>query len=290
MKKKIVSAILLLTMTSSVCMTAVAEESPFATKKDFQSHGAIQYSQGGDSVVIDSDDIYTLADQLDQFKARTIKQLGEMGTYLTRTGGDTALTSARGVYVVHKEPGEGEEVDPLSLNFTSILVSVAASQSITTDPAAYVEDPPDVFYKTREGRLTTTYSENAEAITIQAADEDNLSAGTAAWVNGELLLGTGADVADAYGEDGPLEQHEISSTYTIPKELRTAFVYLGTSGSGSSIAAPDPVLELQGGGTCEKLYEHSYSRNSYNVKVALYRLSYVPQGAKVKGSGGMLFY
>lgn len=290
MRKKIVSAILILTMTASVCITAAAEENSNATRRHFQSQGAIQYSQGGSSVVIDSADLYTLADQLDEFKAETIKQLGEMNTYLTNSVSDIALTSADGVYVVHKEPAAGEEVDPLSLSLTSILEAVAASRSITADPAAYVKDPPPVFYKTPEGRLTATYSENAEPVTIHAATADNLSAGAAAWVGKKLLLGTGADVEAAYGEAGSFEEHDISSTYTIPEGIKTAFAILHTTGSGSSTAASVPVLDLQGGGTSKRLYYDSFGQSGYNVKIALYHLSNVPKGATVKGSHGTLFY
>ncbi len=137
MKKKMASALLVLTMAVSTCMVTTAAENPSATKAELHSEGVIRYSGSEGDVIIDTADFYTLADQLDLFKVRAVKQLGVMRTYLTRSGGGVSMTSAEGVYAVHRKPQAGEEADPLTLDFATILEGIAVSQSIPSDPTAY---------------------------------------------------------------------------------------------------------------------------------------------------------
>lgn len=107
-------------------------------------------------MVIDSADFYTLADQLDRFKVQAVKQLEVMHTYLTHSGGDVAMTSADDIYAVHKKPQSGEEADPLSLDFATILEGIAVSQSIPTNPEAYGFPAGTKFYKRRMDRSVQT--------------------------------------------------------------------------------------------------------------------------------------
>ena len=305
MKKKILSVLTMLTITVSLCMTATAAENPSATKAELRSEGAIRYSSQEGDVIIDAADFYTLADQLDLFKIRTVKQLGVMRTYLTHTGGDVALTSADNVYAVHQKPAAGDEADPLSLDFATILEGIAVSQSIPTDPAAYGFPVGTTLYKQADGSLSTNTSDGAEQIYIQPAEAANLSAGTAAWVNGKLMLGTGADMAkmleeiskapEDNGGEGGLKRHSISTGYTLPKDVPAAFAYVVTTAHGSNgvdgnLAGSDPVLTV---GTCKsktKLFSNIYARNGFNVRVGLYYMTGLPAGTKIKGSDGMLFY
>lgn len=191
--KKIISVMLMLLMLFSVCMVATAAGTPAATKSTLRSQGAIRYQEGTESVVIDSADLYTLADRLDLFKVRTVEQLGAIGTYLSSNPEGTPLTSEAGIYAVHQKPASHSEPDPLSLPFEAILEGIAASQTIPTTPAAYGMESETTLYKDADGKLTGIAQEGAEEIRIQAATAENLSAGTAAWVNGRLILGTGGD-------------------------------------------------------------------------------------------------
>lgn len=191
--KKLISAALLLSMLLSVCMVAVAEDSQNAAQGGLRSRGAIRYQEGTESVVIDSADLYTLADRLDLYKVRTAEQLGAMGTYLSRNQSGTPLTSGEGIYAAHQKPSSSDEADPLSLSFETILEGIAASQTIPTDPADYGMETGIALYKGADGTLNTDGGEGSEPICIQAATAENLSAGTAAWVNGQLILGTGGD-------------------------------------------------------------------------------------------------
>lgn len=135
-----------------------AETKGEATGEHLKSHGRIAYQNDGDRVVIDSDDLYMLADRLDLFKRGVADQLNSINTYFTREEG-ISLKTEPDVHVVHAKPSGESTVDPMGICFDTLLEGIAASQSVPSD--------------------------------VAAATVDNLSAGTAAWVNGELLLGWG---------------------------------------------------------------------------------------------------
>lgn len=241
--RKIVSATLLLAMLVSVCMVAAASDRTSATKNGLQSRGSIRYQEGAESVVIDSADLYTLADRLDLYKMRTAEQLNAIGTYLTRESNGTPLTSVEGVYAVHQEPSLGKETDPLLLSFETLLEGIAASQTIPTDPVDYGMGAGTTLYKGADGMLNTDGGEGSEQIRIQAATAENLSAGTAAWVNGQLILGTGGDNKtyhdqgrqESSGGQGPVESGDVnkarvinmnngSSSYVVQEDMTDVFL------------------------------------------------------------------
>lgn len=237
---------LVLSMLFSVCMVAAAADTPAATGNSLRSQGAIHYQEGTESVVIDSADLYTLADRLDLFKVRTVEQLGVIGTYLSGDPEGTPLTSDAGIYAVHQKPSSSDEADPLSLSFETILEGIAASQTIPTDPAAYGMESGTTLYKDADGKLNSDAQEGAEEVRIQTATAENLSAGTAAWENGHLLLGTGGDNKDyyregvqdgqaavianpkEYGVPGSISYFALTAggtlTYTIPRDGTYTFV------------------------------------------------------------------
>lgn len=302
MKNKILAMIAMLTIVVSTCMVATAAETPSATKAELRSEGVIRYSGKEGNVIIDSADFYTLADRLDLFKVRAVRQLGVMNTYLSRTAGDVAMTSADGVYAVHRKPQPGEEADPLSLDFATILEGIAVSQSIPTDPAAYGFPVGTKLFKKADGTLGTSDSDGAEPVVIQPATADNLSAGTAAWVNGELKLGTGSDMAkmleeisNAQGTGNGLAQYPIADTYILPEDVQVAFAYVVTTAHGSNgvdgnQAGADPVLTVSSCKNQTKLFGKGYARNGFNVRIGLYYLTGLPAGTQIKGSSGVLFY
>ena len=97
MKKKIISIVLTLGLMCSTCMVALAEgdDLPFlSTASQMKSKGAIVYQNGADSVVIDSNDLYVLADTLDQFKYAVYSQMAQMNTYLTTEERGINLTTS----------------------------------------------------------------------------------------------------------------------------------------------------------------------------------------------------
>lgn len=302
MKKRIFSIILTLVMLVSTCMVAAAADSPSATKNGLCSRGAIRFQEGGETVVIDSDDLYTLADRLDLFKTGVAEQLGALHTYLSKDSAGVPLSGDSGIYVVHQKPSSQDALDPLALDFDTILEGIAVSQSIPLDPSAYGMADETKLYKDKNGKLATGWSEGASQINIQAATEANLSAGTAAWVNGELLLGTGADMAGMCdelskntGSSGKLGAHSISSNYKLPVDVASAYAYVvttnySTGGADGNVVGSDPIFTANGGGSYTKLFGNKYARNGFNVRVGLYHLRNAPAGTVVRGDNGLLFY
>lgn len=241
-KKKIISLMLMLSMLFSVCMVAAAAGTPAATRNSLRSQGAIRYQEGTESVVIDSADLYTLADRLDLFKVRTVEQLGAIGTYLSGNPGGTPLTSEAGIYAVHQKPESYSETDARSLSFEVILEGIAASQTIPTDPADYGMGSGTKLYKDADGKLSSSAQEGAEEICIQAATAENLSAGTAAWVNGRLILGTGGDnkaYHDLGYQDGSDAQDGDDNGNGDEGDLNKARVINMKNGTGSYVVQED---------------------------------------------------
>ena len=194
MKKKILSVMLVMTLLIGICGVAVAADTKVgATRNSLKSYGSIEYRKGDDKVVINADDLYMLADQIDQVKLDVADQLEEMNTYFT-AGDGIALSTDKDINVTHSEPSGSDMINPLSVNFDTMLEGIAASQSVSTDVTDYGYSPGTKLYTSADGSLTTDESEEgATQVTITAATAENLSAGTVAWVNGELILGTGGD-------------------------------------------------------------------------------------------------
>lgn len=301
-KKKIVTMITMIAamvMTVGGCMVAAAAGSSQATRNDLRSSGAIRYQEGGESVVIDTDDLYLLADKLDLFKTKVSGQLNAMQTYLSKDSAGHPLASGGNVYVVHKKPAAQDAVDPVTLDFDTILEGIAASQSIPLDPAAYGMADGTALYKTKDGKLSTSWSEDASPVSIRAATAESLSAGAAAWVNGELLLGTGDDTASACKEQAAggetFDSYSISKGYTLPVDVASAYAYVvttayGTDGVDGNHAGSDPTFSVNGGGRYTKLFGQKYARCGFNVRVALYHVVNAPAGTVITGSSGLLFY
>jgi len=223
MKKKILSFMTVVLLTGSVCITAFAEgESGHApvqrdrgTKAELKSYGRIVYQKGADAVRIDSDDLYRLADRMDQMKLAVTEQLRTMNTYFTADKGEITLSTSGDIHAAHAKPCEEDLVDPLEIKFDTLLEGIAVSQSVSTDVTAYGYPAGTELYKNGKGILITGKSEEgAEPIGITAASADNLSAGTAAWIDGKLLLGTGKD-SRSYYEKGYKEAYgKISEQFS----------------------------------------------------------------------------
>lgn len=201
MKKRILSIVLTLALTIGTCGIAAAADRGGATRNSLKSYGAIEYHKGNDKVIINSEDLYMLADQIDQVKLEVADQLEAMNTYFT-AGDGISLDTDRYISVTHTRPSRTDFVDPISVNFDTLLEGIAASQSVSSDVTDYGYSPGTKLYKGADGELTTNGSEEgAEQISVSAATADNLSAGTVAWVNGRLILGTGGD-NKAYFDSG----------------------------------------------------------------------------------------
>lgn len=200
MKKRLISAVVIMALMICTYSVALADESTSqnATRNSLKSVGNVVYTDGENKVEIHSDDMYMLADKMDSFKECVADQLALCHTYFSSGSKGTSTVSDGDIKVVHTEPSEDDAVDPVALDFDTILEGIAASQSIPSDVTEYGYADGTALYKTESGKLTTDGTlANVEQIDISAATPENLSAGSAAWVNGKLILGTGAD-NDAY--------------------------------------------------------------------------------------------
>lgn len=195
MKRKLISLAAIISLVFSIYTVSMADEAAEtdnSTAAGLKSTGAIVYKKGLDSVVVDSEDLYMLADKVDSFKTSVAEQLAAMHTYLTQEEGGMALTTDGNIKIMHSEPAG--QADPRLLGFDTILEGIAASQSIPQESWEYGYAEGTLLYKTGDGKLTLdTAAQGIEEIGIAATAADNMSAGKAAWVDGKLLLGTGAD-------------------------------------------------------------------------------------------------
>lgn len=166
--KTICALMTVIIFTGIIGMTSKAQTERRAS--NIKSKGIFDYDNG--TVVVDASDLTYLADEIDlleeTYKKETVKALNKMSTYFMMNNSTT------------HDPDESN-LDPESsviLPFGSIIDGILASQSIPTE-------------KTYTGTLPG--EENETTGNISAATVESISLGTAAWVDGELIIGTGAD-------------------------------------------------------------------------------------------------
>lgn len=193
MKKKFLSAILALVLTVGTCSVAIAADTGGAATDKIKSHGTIVYEDANGEVMIKSQDLYMLAEQLDQLRSNVAQQLERIHTFFT-AGQGTALKNGGRIRVTYTQPSGMDFVDPLTLDLNTLVEGIAASQRIPSDVREYGYSAGTKLYQKADGSLTTDRgTENLPELHIREATAENLSAGTAAWVKGELILGTGKD-------------------------------------------------------------------------------------------------
>lgn len=310
-KKKIVSLLAILTLSVSTCMAALAAEHSTATRNSLKSHGAIQYQEGSHKVVINSEDLYMLADRIDEVKMGVANQLGEMNTYFT-AGDGISLDTDGNVSITHTYPSRADSVDPISVNFDTLLEGIAASQSVSSDVTAYGYSAGTKLYRGADGALTTDGSgEGTEQISVSAATADNLSAGTAAWVDGRLILGTGGDnkayydsgyssgeesktaPSDGFGSGGEENTIKADKEYTFPEDMDIGYLYLANDSNENYVGAPAVNL-VSGQVIMTRIVRHMMDGigKSGSAHIAVYRLTNVKKGSVIKISatyGGIIF-
>lgn len=291
MKKRILAIMLIFALIAGTYSVAAAADRGSATRNELKSYGAIEYHKGNDKVIINSEDLYMLADQIDQVKLEVTDQLEALNTYFT-AGDGISLGTDRNISITHTRPSKADSVDPAAVNFDTLLEGIAASQSVSTDVSAYGFSPGTKLYKGADGKLTTNASvEGAEQISISAATADNLSAGTVAWVNGSLILGTGGDnknyndsgykkgeesgnnsnnnedlidvISELHQECGWLANHNGYLPYTFTPGKSLLMVYIGVAPSYTGTKnAPDATFQ-------EGLTTIWYWKSNPNEKISI---------------------
>lgn len=176
-----------------------------ARRTDIHSKGIINY--GNDAVVLDSSDFILLANEIDklefEYKANTVAALNGINTYFKPDGS-----------ITHDEQEEDILLprDAAGLSFDVIRRGILRSQSV-------------------------------DHLSVTPAAENNISAGTAAWVDGQCIIGNGKDVQEAYDRgynDGSNDGYERgkSDGYTQGYEQGDHDGYKRGYADGKADAAP----------------------------------------------------
>lgn len=185
-KNTVVSVLVVVLLTGLISITAVAETGNRAA--NIKSKGIFEYQNY--TAVFDASDLVYLADEIDlledTYKEETVEALNQIGTYYRIDG--TATHDAE------------ENTLPLEnanmLDFSVIKSGIINSQSIPSD-------------RTYSGSIPG--SDDVITGNISAATAENLSLGSAAWVDGALIVGTGADNNSYYAEGYTEGKHESNS-------------------------------------------------------------------------------
>lgn len=163
-----------------------------------KSSGSLNYGNG--AVRIESSDLIYLADEIDNlentYKQTSIDALNDIGTFFKSDG---TIVNDRGKNEVDTEEKKSR------LSFEKIIKGIKESQSVDSllRTQAKNKNGEPLFYKSKEAqneknlRLVTT-TDTGFPVYYQPVLADNLSAGTAAWVDGSLIKGNGADNAAYY--------------------------------------------------------------------------------------------
>lgn len=208
-RKIMISILAVISAAGFIGATAIAQTGNRAA--NIKSKGIFNYQNG--TVVLDAADLTYLANEIDilenTYKAKTVEGLNTMGTYYSADGN---ITHENSHSVITPDLAR-------NLSFDQLAKGILESQSIPADKA-YTDLNGQQYYKMFDGGLTTDPAKaDGEGLHIQAATADSLSAGAAAWVDGQLLIGTGADNNSYYNKgyaqgiaDG-LDNANIEYTY-----------------------------------------------------------------------------
>ena len=166
-------------------------------KEQIISKGNFQF-QGGKVYITASDFIY-LADEIDHlesnYKCNLVEALNSIGTYFKADGSVT--------YDNNQNETDSEEAK-VKLGFQNILQGILQSQSVESLSQTQATDKDGkLLYYAKEDKnvFELTTNNTGYPLFYQAVTADNLSAGSAAWVNGVLIKGNGRDNA-IYREQG----------------------------------------------------------------------------------------
>ena len=170
-----------------------AKEGQYNRSSSLLSKGAVEYGDG--AVVIDSSDLTYLANQIDDleraYKIITMDALNQIGTYYASSQGD-----------ISHSPDDNHILSDraVELSFRALHQGILQSQSVghLADVQAKDANGNLLYYADESSAeshnlIAVTDESNNLPILICPAAVNNLTAGTAAWVDGELIVGNGAD-------------------------------------------------------------------------------------------------
>lgn len=206
----IAAGALSITAAGLISVNALADTNSRAA--NLKSKGIFSYGNG--KAVIDSADLTYLADEIDllekTYKTKIASSLGNVSTFFNEDG-DTVRTVP-----------QAEIYDASVVPFSSLTEAISQSQSVYNEGTPYTNESGEQCYRIPDGSITTdSGKDGAEAINISPAYAENLSAGAAAWVDGELIIGNGAMNKEYYnlgwiaGQQDLKDNIDISYTYHV---------------------------------------------------------------------------
>ena len=167
-------------------------------KANLKSTGSINFENG--AVYVTASDLIYLADEIDNlentYKRTSIDALNDIGTFFLSDG--TTVNDSAGNVIDTDEEKSG-------VAFGKIIEGIKKSQSVDSLLQTQATDKEGnlLFYETEEAQTnkdvhSMTTIDTGFPVFYQPANTNNLSAGTAAWVGGNLIKGNGADNASYY--------------------------------------------------------------------------------------------
>ena len=147
------------------------------------SRGMINYDNG--KVVINSSDLVTLANEMDELETRyktdITNALTQIGTYIHQDGS-----------ISHEDV---MDIVPQQIVLRDLINGILKSQSVSHLATQHASDTDSlIYYKfERNNLLEVTDIDTGMPVLILPATEDNLTVQTAAWVDGHSLVGNGSD-------------------------------------------------------------------------------------------------
>ena len=219
--------------TGAICVTTaiglismnVLADTP-SRAANLKSKGIFSYGNG--QAVIDSSDLTYLADEIDllekTYKTKIASSLGNVSTFFDENG-DTVRTVP-----------QAEIYDASVMPFSSLTEAISSSQKIYNEGTPYTNESGEQCYKIPDGSITMDgETDGAEAVNISSAYAENLSAGAAAWVDGELIIGNGATNKEYYNLGWLDGQRDIKDNITITYTYHT---HKGTEETGGECYKP----------------------------------------------------
>ena len=250
---------------SLICVSIVggsvlAEDGEYNRRKEITSEGVIDYSNN--TVVFDSSDLIYLADEIDDlertYKSKTVEALNQINTFYTSVNGD----------ISHDPDDNHVSADAApELSFDDLYQGIIKSQSVDHLSGVQAKDAAEnpLYYadqnaSERNDLITTTTDANDYPVLIQRVAKENLTAGTAAWIDGNLIIGTGADNT-AYYKSGYDNGYSESTIYHKSNWEATITLHLKfptTDSDGYNAYISETITCIDGETTC------SISKNVYD--------------------------
>lgn len=170
-----------------------------------ESKGIINYANG--KVIFDTSDLIMLAEEMDDleinYKTAITDGLAQIGTYIQENGS---------IDYAH----ESENIDIQQIEYRDLTTGILQSQSVEYLATMQASDEKGLIYYAREPNniLEVTNDDTGMPVFVTAVMEDNLASGTAGWVDGQCLTGTGADIYYFY-QKGYIEGYAAKNKGTV---------------------------------------------------------------------------